>query len=87
MRRRIQVAIDRQFYRKRYDAAQIAQEFAASLRTELDLNELSQHLVEVAHRAMKPKHVSLWLAPQQARAESESAQPRQSDDLAQSERA
>lgn len=66
LRRRIQEMIDRQFYRRRYDAAKITAAFAASLHTELDLNELSQRLVEVAYRAMKPQHVSLWLAKSQA---------------------
>ncbi len=62
LRRRLQVAIDRQFYRRRYDAARTIEAFAASLRTEVDLNEITQRLVEVAHTTMKPRHASLWLA-------------------------
>lgn len=62
LRRRIQTEIDRQFYRRRYDAARIAATFAESLRTELDLSELAQRLVDVAYHTMRPKHVSLWLA-------------------------
>lgn len=61
-RRRIQVAIDRQFYRRRYDAARVSETFAASLRSEVDLTELTQRLVDVTYHTMKPKHVSLWLA-------------------------
>lgn len=62
LRKRIQTEIDRQFYRRRYDAARIAATFAASLRNELDLGELTQRLVDVAHHTMRPQHVSLWLA-------------------------
>lgn len=61
LRRRMQVAIDRRFYRRRYDAARIAAAFAESLRTELDLTELHQHLIDAAYRAMRPHHISLWL--------------------------
>lgn len=67
LRRRIQAEIDRQFYRRRYDAAQTIAAFSASLRTEMDLSEISQRLVRVVHHTMKPRHVSLWLAHPPAR--------------------
>ena len=66
-RRRIQIAIDRQFYRRRYDAARIAATFAASLRSEIDLTELTQRLVDITYHTMKPRHVSLWLSQPQNR--------------------
>lgn len=66
LRRRIQHAIDRRFYRGRYNAAKAVEAFAASLRTELDLTELSERLLDVSHRTMKPAHVSLWLAQPRA---------------------
>lgn len=76
LRRRIQIAIDRRFYRKNYNATKAVEAFAASLRTELDLNELTQRLIDVTHRTMAPKHVSLWLAqPQTARQPSEPTSP------------
>jgi hypothetical protein len=83
LRRRIQIAIDRQFYRKRYNAAKTTEAFAASLRNELDLGEITQRLVEVAYRTMKPKHASLWLARPQTPARSEAAEsaPYQLDSL------
>lgn len=62
LRRRIQTEIDRQFYRRRYDAARIAATFAESLRDELDLAELTKRLVDAAHHTMRPRHISLWLA-------------------------
>jgi hypothetical protein len=35
--------------------------FSAILRNEVDLNQLSEHLVEVVEETMQPAHVSLWL--------------------------
>ena len=61
LRRRIQVGIDRRFYRPRYDAARILKAFNATLRHEVDLNTLTEQLTAVVEESMQPTHISLWL--------------------------
>jgi hypothetical protein len=68
LRHRIQAIIDRRFYRRKYDAAKIIATFSDTLRNEVDLNTLSEHLVAVVEETMQPTHVSLWLRmPKQER--------------------
>jgi len=63
LRRRIQAFIDRRFFRSKYDAAKVLQDFSMKLRDEVDLDSLSGDLVEVVRETVQPTHVSLWLRP------------------------
>ncbi|HEY6041699.1 MAG TPA: hypothetical protein VIX58_06175, partial [Anaerolineae bacterium] len=61
LRHRIQDAIDRRFYRRKYDAQKVLAQFAVTARDEVELGKLVQGLANVVDDTMRPESVSVWL--------------------------
>jgi hypothetical protein len=60
-RRRIQEFIDRRFFRKKYDAAQVLAQFAQTTQNETDMEALQAELLRVVQETMQPESVSIWI--------------------------
>lgn len=62
-RKRIQRAVDRRFYRAKYDASATIDRFADRLRDQVDLTALNAELLQTVRATMNPAHASVWIRP------------------------
>ncbi len=61
LRRRVQRFVDRRFYRSRYDAQRVVEEFSARLRDEVDVETLTADWVGVVQETVQPESVAVWV--------------------------
>jgi hypothetical protein len=61
LRGAVQHAIDRRFFRHKYDAGRALAAFSSRVGDEVDVERLTHHLVDVVGETLQPAHVSLWL--------------------------
>jgi hypothetical protein len=66
VRKRIVGWVDRRFYRSRYDAEQVVDEFADRLRNELDVDQLTRAWVAAVTETMQPSAIGVWVHDQRA---------------------
>jgi hypothetical protein len=63
LRNRVQIFIDRRFYRQKYDAAKTLAAFASTARDEVDLETLTARLVQVVDDTMQPERTIMFFKP------------------------
>jgi hypothetical protein len=61
--RRIQRGVDRRFYRRKYNAARLIEEFGSGVRNEVELSALLNDLIAVVQQSTQPAHISAVLLP------------------------
>src|SRR4051794_30187454 len=60
-RRRLQHTVDRRFDRARYDAALAVDAFAARLRTQVDLDQITEGLCSTVTATVAPGRMAVWI--------------------------
>jgi hypothetical protein len=60
-RGRIQAAVGRRFYRRKYDAQRTLESFAGRMRNQVALDAIAVELRAVVAETIQPAHMSLWV--------------------------
>ena len=58
--------IDKRFYRKRYNAQQVVEAYAESIKDEVDVNVIHQKMLTVLGETLQPKKITLFLIRRQS---------------------
>jgi hypothetical protein len=66
LRKLVQRVVDKRLYRRSYLAEQVMQEFEEKLRSQVDLDQLSEDLVHVIQGTLYPETILFW-APKESR--------------------
>ena len=61
LRRRIRSAVDRRFYRSRYDAERTLDAFNSRLRDVVDLDDVRRELLSAVDTTVQPRQAGVWL--------------------------
>lgn len=61
LRIRLQDFIDKRFYRRKYDAQVLIDQFSQTSRDETDLDLLSEQLLDVVQVTIEPDRLSMWI--------------------------
>jgi len=61
LRQHVQTAVDRRFYRKKYDAQQVLARFAQTGRDKVEMDALQTELLRVVQETMQPERAFIWL--------------------------
>jgi hypothetical protein len=79
LRHRVQIVIDRRFYRQKYDMEKTLAAFTGSLRDEVELDTFNMRLLAVVENTMQPESVLLWIRPTESARAAEIFLPKDDD--------
>jgi hypothetical protein len=61
LRRRVQAFIDRRFFRTRYDARLVLEQFARRVQGEADFDTVANDIRATVQETLEPEQVQIWL--------------------------